>query len=119
IKKSWSGPIGFHGHDNMGRGLSNTFCAVARGVTWVDATLTGMGRGAGNTQMEYLIAGLSRKGHSELHAAPVIGVAARTFEPLKHMYGWGSNIFYYLGAIHGVHPSYVQDLLSSGDNFSP
>ena len=47
--------LGIHAHDNMCLGLVNTLRAHAKGVTWLDATVTGMGRGAGNTRTEDLV----------------------------------------------------------------
>ena len=47
--------LGIHTHDNLERALSNTLTSIKEGVTWVDSTITGMGRGPGNTKTEYLI----------------------------------------------------------------
>lgn len=118
LRRTWAGPLGFHGHDNMGRGVANTLAAAERGVTWLDATVTGMGRGAGNTQMEYLLAELHRRGSKSLAPEPVIDLAVRSFRDLKRKHDWGANVFYYLGAMHGVHPTYVQEMLSQ-DTFAP
>ena len=52
FKKHWSGAIGIHTHDNMGKALQNTLTAIEEGVTWLDATVTGMGRGPGNARTE-------------------------------------------------------------------
>jgi len=45
FKEGWSGPLGVHAHDNMGLALQNTLAALEHGVSWMDATVTGMGRG--------------------------------------------------------------------------
>ena len=50
LRKGWSGEIGIHAHDNLGLALSNTLNAIKEGVSWVNSTVMGMGRGAGNTQ---------------------------------------------------------------------
>jgi len=50
LRKHWSGPLGIHTHDNMGLALQNTLRALDEGVTWLDATVTGMGRGPGNAK---------------------------------------------------------------------
>jgi 4-hydroxy 2-oxovalerate aldolase len=50
IRQGWKGEIGIHTHDNMAQALANSKAAVEAGVTWVDATVTGMGRGPGNVQ---------------------------------------------------------------------
>ena len=55
ISQNWKGELGFHAHNNKGHALVNTITAVSEGVTWVDGTITGMGRGAGNTSTESLI----------------------------------------------------------------
>lgn len=111
IKVEWDGAIGIHTHNNMGRALDNSICAIANGVTWIDATITGMGRGAGNAETENLLAVLS-KSHPEINASPIYELVIRHFEPLQKKYGWGSNLLYFLGAQHDVHPTYIQNLLS-------
>jgi hypothetical protein len=45
---------GFHGHDNVGFGLENALTAIDAGASYVDASLQGIGRSAGNTQTELL-----------------------------------------------------------------
>ena len=52
VKRSTTCPIGFHGHNNLQLGLINTLTAIECGVDYVDATILGMGRGAGNLKME-------------------------------------------------------------------
>ena len=54
FKSSWDGEIGIHAHDSMGNAVNNPIHAVNDGVSWVDSTVTGMGRGPGNAQTEYL-----------------------------------------------------------------
>jgi 4-hydroxy 2-oxovalerate aldolase len=111
IKEEWKGPIGIHTHNNMGRALDNSLCAITNGVTWIDSTITGMGRGAGNAETESLLAVLS-KSHLGFNATPIYELVIRYFEPLQKKYGWGSNLLYFLGAQHNVHPTYIQNLLS-------
>lgn len=48
--------IGYHGHDNTGMALQNTLTAVDSGATYVDSSLQGIGRSAGNLQTELLCA---------------------------------------------------------------
>ena len=52
LKQSTTLPIGIHAHNNMGLALANTVEAVNSGVEWIDMTMTGMGRGPGNTLTE-------------------------------------------------------------------
>lgn len=49
-------PIGFHGHNNLGLAIANSIAAVEAGATIIDGAARGFGAGAGNTQLETLIA---------------------------------------------------------------
>lgn len=48
--------IGFHGHNNMGMAVANSYIAYQEGATIIDGTLRGFGAGAGNCQLESFIA---------------------------------------------------------------
>lgn len=62
IKSMSSLPIGFHGHNNSALAVSNSLAAIAAGARFIDATVGGIGRGAGNTQMEILLSVLQKSG---------------------------------------------------------
>jgi 4-hydroxy 2-oxovalerate aldolase len=55
--------IGFHGHNNLGMAVANTLEAFEAGADFLDGTLMGFGRAAGNCQTESLVAALQRRGH--------------------------------------------------------
>ncbi|MCC4816396.1 pyruvate carboxyltransferase [Vibrio lentus] len=112
IRLGWKGELGIHTHNNMGKGLDNTLAASNVGVTWLDTTVTGMGRGAGNTQTESLLAMLDKMG-SRYNSRPIYELVIRYFEKMQKDYGWGSNLLYFLGAQNDVHPTYIQNLLSN------
>ena len=111
LKIHWTGELGIHTHNNMGKGLDNTLTAYEQGVTWLDVTVTGMGRGAGNTQTESLLASLSNE-FSAYNPSPIYDLVIRHFESMQRECGWGSNLLYFLGAQNNVHPTYIQNLLS-------
>ncbi len=56
--------VGFHGHNNLGVAIANSIAAADAGATLLDACARGFGAGAGNTQIEVLIAVLERLGYS-------------------------------------------------------
>ncbi|GAA1520833.1 4-hydroxy-2-oxovalerate aldolase [Sphaerisporangium rubeum] len=55
-------PVIFHGHNNLGLAVANSLAAVDAGASILDATARGFGAGAGNTQLEVLVAVLERHG---------------------------------------------------------
>ena len=111
LKKGWLGTLGIHTHNNKNLALINSITAVENGVTWCDGTVTGMGRGAGNASTESLILEMSRLGYHKGNAN-MMQPAVEDFTVLKDKYGWGSNLYYHYAANHGIHPTYVQSLLS-------
>ena len=118
IKINWKDSIGIHTHDNMGKALENSIEAINNSVNWIDCTVTGMGRGPGNTKTEYLILELKRKNEKSEKLVPLLNLIKNYFEPLKEKYKWGSNPFYYFAGLKSIHPSFVQGMLSD-ESFQP
>jgi 4-hydroxy-2-oxovalerate aldolase len=55
-------PLGFHGHNNLSLAVANSLSAVKAGAEFVDSSILGMGRSAGNAQTEVLTYLLSKEG---------------------------------------------------------
>ena len=92
--------------------MSNTLRALDEGVTWVDSTVTGMGRGPGNARTEELAIELAERRGKQINLVPLMALLREHFVPMQNHYGWGTNPYYYLAGKYGIHPTYIQEMLS-------
>ncbi|AMA73434.1 MULTISPECIES: hypothetical protein [Aneurinibacillus] len=60
FKKVLQIPVGFHAHHNLSLGLTNTLAAIESGIDIIDASLRGLGKGAGNLPTEVYVSYLER-----------------------------------------------------------
>ena len=93
--------LGFHGHNNLQLGLINTITALEHGVVSVDATVLGMGRGAGNLNLELLLTYLNKHGDLALDFN-TLGDAVMSFMPLLEQYRWGTNLPYMISGANSI-----------------
>ncbi len=112
FKNNWNGAIGIHAHDSMGNAIKNSIQAVNDGVSWVDCTVTGMGRGSGNTQTEYLSIELDDYRNLNTSKTKLLKLIRNHFKSLKEQYGWGINPYYYLAGKYNIHPTYIQKMIT-------
>jgi len=111
ISAIWDGDIGFHAHDNKGLAHANCLSAVDAGIEYVDSTILGMGRGAGNVRTEQVLLELAVREQSRYFPDAIFPLVLHEFQELKSRFNWGTNIYYHLSAIHGIHPTYIQEIL--------
>ena len=97
---------GIHTHDNMGLAFANCLEAINKEATYIDGTLTGMGRGVGNVTTEQLLIHRDKIDYNLLNCI-------NKFNILKKRYGWGVNALYHQAGKHHIHPLYLQDLNQS------
>lgn len=116
IKKDWKGPVGVHMHNNMEQALNNNIYCLNYGVDWIDTTIMGMGRGAGNASTEHFILEFNKFYNKKMNILPLFNLIKKYFLELKKKYQWGPNPFYFLAGIYGIHPTYIQEMITT--NFS-
>ena len=118
IKTFWKGNIGVHMHNNLGQALQNNNYCMEQGIQWIDSTILGMGRGAGNAATEQFIIEYKNFFKKKLDIISLQNLISQEFTELKNKYKWGTNSFYYLAGKYGIHPTYIQEMISTGFNNS-
>lgn len=94
--------IGMHAHNNQQLAFANTIEACAQGVSYLDATMSGMGRGAGNCAMELLLGFLK---NPKYKLFPVVQFIEKEITPLiESGVEWGFDIPYMLTGHLNQHP---------------
>ncbi|GFO70137.1 4-hydroxy-2-oxovalerate aldolase [Geomonas limicola] len=69
-------PVGFHAHNNLGMGIANSLTALKAGAQLLDGAARGFGAGAGNAQLEVLVAVLEKMGyHTGIELYPLLDAA--------------------------------------------
>jgi 4-hydroxy 2-oxovalerate aldolase len=93
--------VGFHGHNNLQLGFANTLTAIDNGASYTDATITGIGRAAGNCPMELLLSYLK---NPDYDIEPIFQVIQDVFIDLRKEIEWGYLMPYMITAILNEHP---------------
>ena len=93
--------IGIHAHNNLQLAFANTIEAVIHGANRLDATMAGLGRGAGNCPMELLL-GFLRNPKFKLR--PVLQLLQDYFVPLRETMDWGPSVPYNISGQLNQHP---------------
>jgi 4-hydroxy 2-oxovalerate aldolase len=93
--------VGMHGHNNQQLAYANTIEAMLAGATWLDSTLFGLGRGAGNCPTELLVGFLK---NPKFHLRPVLECVEELLLPLSRKLDWGYSIPYMLTGQLNIHP---------------
>ena len=91
-----------HAHNNQQLAFANTIEACAQGVSYLDATMSGMGRGAGNCAMELLLGFLK---NPKYKLFPVVQFIEKQMVPLLESgIEWGFDIPYMITGHLNQHP---------------
>lgn len=103
--------LGFHGHDNIQLAFSNSLEAIDVGVNIIDATITGMGRGAGNLSTELICSYTATQNNLEFDYTNLVDLVEK-FNELKLVYGWGNSLPYIISGFNKLPQGEVMDLIS-------
>lgn len=94
--------IGVHMHNNQQLAFANTIEGIIKGAKFLDGTLYGLGRGAGNCPTELLIGFLKNPKYDML---PLLDAVSRHILPLKQSIEWGYRVPYMLTGVRNLHPA--------------
>jgi len=93
--------VGIHCHNNQQLAFANTIEAIIHNANFLDATLFGIGRGAGNCPLELLLSFLK---NPKFDVRPLLDVCARRIIPMMETLKWGYHIPYMVTGVHNQHP---------------
>lgn len=112
VRANTTVPVGFHGHNNLQLGLINTLTAIDLGLEYVDCTVLGMGRGAGNLKTELLLTVLNAQQGLEVDFN-VLGDVITAFTPLYEKYRWGTQLPYMISGANSIPQKEVMELVTN------
>jgi 4-hydroxy 2-oxovalerate aldolase len=102
--------IGFHGHNNQQLAFSNTIEAIIHNANYLDATIYGIGRAAGNCPLELLMGFLK---NPKFDIRPILDVISSEFIPMSKKIEWGYVIPYAIAGMMNEHPKAAMALRDS------
>ncbi|MEI7752541.1 MAG: aldolase catalytic domain-containing protein [Candidatus Omnitrophota bacterium] len=108
--------IGIHAHNNQQLAFGNTIEAIIHNANYLDSTIFGMGRAAGNCPTELLLGFLK---NPKFDIRPILDVISKEMIPLSKKVEWGYVIPYAITGILDEHPKSALELRESDqkDNY--
>lgn len=104
--------VGMHAHNNQQLGYANTIEAIRKGANFVDATVYGIGRGAGNCPLELLVGFLK---NPKFDIRPILDIIEKEMLPLREEIEWGYIIPYAITGMLNEHPRAAMALRKTAD----
>lgn len=99
--KSSKKEVGIHAHNNQQLAFANTIQALIHGANYLDASLAGLGRGAGNCPMELIVGFLH---NPKFRLRPLLECIQYEVEPMRAELMWGFDIPYMITGLMNQHP---------------
>ncbi len=104
--------VGMHAHNNQQLAFANTIEAIVKGADMLDASMAGLGRGAGNCPIELLVGFLH---NPKLRLRPIFQCIQQRIEPLREKLMWGFDNHYMLTGLLNQHPRTAMQFNASQD----
>jgi 4-hydroxy 2-oxovalerate aldolase len=93
--------IGIHCHNNQQLAFANTIAGIIAGVNFLDGSLYGIGRGAGNCPLELLVSFLK---NPKFNVRPLVECIEKEIFPWRNRFDWGYSIPYMATGVLNQHP---------------
>jgi 4-hydroxy 2-oxovalerate aldolase len=102
--------VGMHAHNNQQLAFANTIEAIIHDANFMDGTVYGLGRAAGNCPLELLIGFLK---NPKFDIRPILDLISKEFIPLREKIEWGYIIPYAIAGMLNEHPKAAMALRNS------
>jgi len=102
--------VGFHGHNHQQLAFGNTIEAIIHDANYLDGTVYGIGRAAGNCPLELLMGFLK---NPKFDIRPILDLISKEFIPLRNKIEWGYIIPYAISGMMNEHPKTAMALRKS------
>ena len=102
--------VGYHGHNNKLQALSCAHAAIEMKLDrdlFIDCSVMGMGRGAGNLNTEIIMDYLNEYHEASFNVDGVVELYNASLKEVYHQFRWGYSMYYYLCSTHNCNPNYA------------
>lgn len=113
VAERYGKKVGIHAHNNQQMAFANTIEATAHGASYLDATMMGIGRGAGNCILEGLVGFLKNPRYREVYVLKFIQTYMLDLK--KQGVLWGYDVPYLLTGILNQHPRTAIEKINNND----
>jgi 4-hydroxy 2-oxovalerate aldolase len=104
--------IGIHCHNNQQLAFANTIAGIIAGVNYLDGSLYGIGRGAGNCPLELLVSFLK---NPKFRVRPLVDCIEEQIFPWREKFDWGYSVPYMVTGVLNQHPRAAMAHMESDD----
>jgi 4-hydroxy 2-oxovalerate aldolase len=105
--------VGMHAHNNQQLAYANTIEAAIKGANFLDSSMAGLGRGAGNCQTELLLGFLH---NPKYRLRPLLQCIQQFIEPMRKELRWGFDIPYMITGFLNQHPRAAMEFNAGNDH---